>query len=44
LGNFFTPAKNTRCGVIIKHISNVFGRYFHGADLSTYVQHRGSIA
>ena len=44
LGNFFTPVKNTRCGVIIKHISNVFGRYFHGADLSTYAQHRGSIA
>ena len=44
LSNFFTPVKNTRCGVIIKHISNVFGRYFHGANLSTYVQHRGSIA
>jgi hypothetical protein len=44
LGNFFTPVKNTRCKVIIKHISNVFGRYFHGANLSTYVQHRGSIA
>ena len=44
LSNFFTPVKNTRCRVIIKHISDVFGRYFHGADLSTYVQHRGSIA
>jgi len=44
LSNFFTPVKNTRCGVIIKHISDVFGRYFHGAGLSTYVQHRGSIA
>ena len=44
LSNFFTPVKNTRCGVIIKHISNVFGRYFHGANLSTYVQHKGSIA
>ena len=44
LSNFFTPVKNTRCGVIIKHISDVFGRYFHGAGLLTYVQHRGSIA
>ncbi len=44
LGNFFTPVKNTCCGVIIKHLSNVFRRYFHGAGLLTYVQHRGSIA
>jgi len=44
LSNFFTPAKNTGCRIIIKHISNVFGRYFHGACLLTYVQHRSSIA
>jgi len=44
LSNFFTPAKNTRCGVITKHISKVFRRYFHSADLSTYVQHKVSIA
>ena len=44
LSNFFTPVKNTRCRIIIKHISNVFKRYFHSTDLSTYVQHRGSIA
>ena len=44
LSNFFTPTKNTRCGVVIKHISHVFGRYFHSVNLSTYVQHRVSIA
>lgn len=44
LSNFFTPVKNTRCGVIIKHILDVFGRYFHGSDLSTYAQHKSSIA
>ena len=44
LSNFFTPTKNTRCGVVIKHISHVFWRYFHSVNLSTYAQHRVSIA
>ena len=44
LRNFFAPAKNTCFSVIIKHIANIFKGYFHGKYLSTYVQHRSSIA